>query len=50
VRLRSAATLGLVLLLAACGGDSKSGGGGFFSRIFGGTSSPTLTCPEVTKS
>lgn len=49
MRVRSAATLGLVLLLGACGTGSKSNGGGFFSRMFSGTSGPTVTCPEVTK-
>ena len=40
--------MSLVLLLAACSGSSN-GSGGFFSRMFSGTSSPTVTCPEVTK-
>ena len=35
------------LLLSACGGGDSTGG--FFDRMFGGSSGPTLTCPDVSK-
>jgi hypothetical protein len=45
--------LASLLLLSACGGSNSSsgssGGGGFFDKMFGGSSGPTVTCPDVSK-
>jgi len=43
--MRRAAFFALALLVSAC----SRGGNGFFDRMFGGTSTPTFTCPEVSK-
>ena len=41
----------LLLFLSACGGDSgnSKSSPGFFDKMFGGSSGPTVTCPEVNK-
>ena len=55
MRIPPPVALSLAFLLAACGGsnsassDSGNSSPGFFSRMFGGSSGPTLTCPEITK-